>query len=111
MRPPCVRVVESACVAVQVREVCGGAECGASVDESVGFRRRAQRARCGNEVYAKADKSAVATVSKTKELKKRSWGVRQERMIKSVWKPSPVAHVSLFSTGNGETWGIPCDGP
>ena len=35
-----------------------------------------------------ADKSAVATVSQTKELKKRSWGVCQERIVfRQFWTP------------------------
>jgi len=44
-----------------------------------------------------ADKSAVATVSKTKELKKRSWG--QERVVSSVLEAVPRASGSSFQRG------------
>ena len=38
-----------------------------------------------------ADESAVATVAKTKEQKKRLWGVYAKRELsRQFWKPPPV---------------------
>jgi len=48
-----------------------------------------------------ADKSAVATVATTKELKKRSWGIYQDRIVfRQFWKPSPV-RAPLLSARKG----------
>jgi len=49
-----------------------------------------------------ADKSAVATVSKTKELKKRVLGSRK-KMVRQFWKPSSVRAAPLSDLRSG-TW-------
>jgi len=56
--------------------------------------------RCTAQVAGvrQADKSAVATVWKTKELKKRSWGYAKRERSRQFWKPYAVASGSPLST-------------
>jgi len=46
-----------------------------------------------------ADKSAVATMAKTKELKKRLCGKQRQNRFRQFWKPSPV-RAALLSARN-----------
>ena len=61
-------------------------------------------ARCGlhHEIPCQADESAVATLAKTKGLKKRSWGVCQERIVSTVLESrlSPVRAALLSPNPN-----------